>query len=52
MVDDVVVNKAATIERCLARLREEFGDDGAELGIDQRRQDALVLNGVRRSSPW
>ena len=37
MVDDVVVNKAATIERCLARVREEFGEDGRELDVDQRR---------------
>jgi uncharacterized protein YutE (UPF0331/DUF86 family) len=47
MVDDVVVNKAATIERCLARVVEEFGDDGGELSVDQRRQDALVLNLLR-----
>jgi uncharacterized protein YutE (UPF0331/DUF86 family) len=47
MVDDVVVNKGGTIERCLARVREEFGQDGSELGVDQRRQDALVLNLLR-----
>lgn len=47
MVDDVVVNKAATIERCLVRVREEFGGDGGELAVDQRRQDALVLNLLR-----
>jgi uncharacterized protein YutE (UPF0331/DUF86 family) len=47
MVDDAVVNKAATIERCLARVVEEFGDDGVELAVDQRRQDALVLNLLR-----
>jgi uncharacterized protein YutE (UPF0331/DUF86 family) len=47
MVDDVVVNKSTTIERCLARVREEFGEDGRELAVDQRRQDALVLNLLR-----
>ena len=47
MVDDVVVNKAATIERGVARVREEFGEDGSELDVDQRRQDALVLNLLR-----
>jgi len=47
MVDDVVVNKASTIERCMVRVREEFGDDGGELAVDQRRQDALVLNLLR-----
>jgi hypothetical protein len=43
----VVVNKVGTIERCLARVREEFGQDGSELDVDQRRQDALVLNLLR-----
>jgi len=46
MVDDVVLNKAATIERCLKRVREEYGD-GTEIEIDVRRQDALVLNLLR-----
>jgi len=45
-VDDVVVNKSATIERCLARVREEYGD-GSGLESDLRRQDALVLNLLR-----
>lgn len=44
MVDDVVLDKAASIERCLERVREEYGADGVELDVDQRRQDALVLN--------
>jgi uncharacterized protein YutE (UPF0331/DUF86 family) len=46
MVDDVVLNKAATIERCLERVREEYGD-GTEIERDVRRQDALVLNLLR-----
>lgn len=46
MVDDVVVNKSATIQRCLARVREEYGD-GTGLESDLRRQDALVLNLLR-----
>lgn len=45
-MDDVVLNKAATIERCLARVREEYGD-GSEIARDVRRQDALVLNLLR-----
>lgn len=43
MADDVVLNKVATIERCLARVREEFRDDPRRLD-DQTIQDALVLN--------
>ncbi len=44
MADDVVLNKAATIERCLERVRDEYDGDGHELATDQRRQDALMLN--------
>lgn len=47
MPDDVRLNKAATIERCLARVREEYGADGEGLATDVRRQDALVLNLLR-----
>ncbi|MDZ7802082.1 MAG: DUF86 domain-containing protein [Trueperaceae bacterium] len=43
MVDDVVLNKASTIERCVARVHEEYGD-GVGFDDDLRRQDALVLN--------
>lgn len=45
-MDDVALNKSTTIERCLARVREEYGD-GTGLESDQRRQDALVLNLLR-----
>ena len=47
MADDVALRKASTIERCVERVREEYGPDGHELGVDQRRQDALVLNLLR-----
>ncbi len=43
MADDVVLNKAATIERCLRRVREEYAGNAAHLE-DQTRQDAIVLN--------
>ena len=42
--DDVVTNKAATIERCVARAREEYAKDPATFGADHTRQDAAVLN--------
>lgn len=44
MVDDVVVNKSATIERCVARAREEFERDPSTFATDFTRQDAAVLN--------
>ena len=31
MADDVLVNKAASIERALARVREEYGGDDRNL---------------------
>ena len=44
MVDDVLLNKAATIERCVARAREEFAAAGANFASDFTRQDAAILN--------
>lgn len=43
-VDDVVVNKAATIERRVARVRQEYDGDERNLVDDQRRQDSIILN--------
>ena len=42
MPDDVTINKAATIERCLGRIQEEVAQDPDLSG--QTRQDAVVLN--------
>lgn len=44
MVDDVILNKAAAIERAVARAREEYGGDDANLLSNQTRQDAIILN--------
>lgn len=44
MADDVLVNKAATIERCVARAREEYHRDVASFATDFTRQDAAILN--------
>jgi len=44
MPDDVLINKAATVERCVARAREEFDRDPATFATDYTRQDAAVLN--------
>jgi uncharacterized protein YutE (UPF0331/DUF86 family) len=43
-MDDIVINKAATIERCLRRVREVFADDERNIYADQTRQDSIVLN--------
>lgn len=44
MLDDVLLNKAATIERCVARAREEYARDPATFASDFTRQDAATLN--------
>jgi uncharacterized protein YutE (UPF0331/DUF86 family) len=44
MVDDVLINKTATIERCVARVREEYIKNPATFLIDFTRQDAAILN--------
>ena len=44
MADDVLLNKAAAIERSVRRAREEYGEDEANLLANQTRQDAIILN--------
>ena len=44
MADDVLINKAATIERCVTRAREEYVKNPATFPIDFTRQDAAILN--------
>ncbi len=44
MADDVLLNKSATVERCLRRIQDEVGDDVRVLRDDLTRQDAVVLN--------
>ncbi len=43
-MDDVLVNKAAAIERAVRRVREIYADDDANLTENQTRQDAIILN--------
>jgi uncharacterized protein YutE (UPF0331/DUF86 family) len=47
MADDVLINKAATIERCVARAREEYASNPATFATDLTRQDAAILNILR-----
>lgn len=44
MADDVLLNKAAAIERAVARAREEYAGEDANLLRNQTRQDAIILN--------
>lgn len=47
MSDDVLIGKAAIIERCVARAREELAAS-PDFSSDLTRQDAAVLN-IQRS---
>jgi len=44
MADDVLINKAAAIERCVRRAREEYDKDPTTFATDFTRQDAAILN--------
>ncbi|MBV2164135.1 MAG: DUF86 domain-containing protein [Comamonas sp.] len=43
-MDDVLINKAATIERCVARAREEYLAEPESFSTNFTRQDAAILN--------
>ncbi|MDA3950947.1 MAG: DUF86 domain-containing protein [Spirochaeta sp.] len=45
--DDVVVAKVASIQRCVARAREEITASGDAFATDHTRQDAAILNVTR-----
>jgi uncharacterized protein YutE (UPF0331/DUF86 family) len=44
MADEVIINKAATIERCVSRAREEYARGPESFAGDFTRQDAAILN--------
>lgn len=46
MIDDIDLNKAAIIRRCLQRISEEYRDDPGRLD-DFTIQDSIVLNILR-----
>lgn len=43
-MDDILINKAATIERCVSRALEEYQVDPNSFATDFTRQDAAILN--------
>ena len=44
MADDVLLKKAAIVERSVGRAREEYAAAGAGFATDFTRQDAAVMN--------
>jgi uncharacterized protein YutE (UPF0331/DUF86 family) len=43
-MDDIVINKAAVVEKCVKRVREEYAAAGGDLAHDITRQDSVILN--------
>ena len=43
MADDVIFNKAASIERCLHRIGEEYAVNDHNLVENQTKQDAIDM---------
>jgi len=46
-MNDVIVNKVQSIQRCVLRAREEYGDAGGRFLEDFTHQDAAILNITR-----
>ena len=46
-MDDVLLNKAAIIERCLQRISEEYQGHENELETNYTKQDSIILNLLR-----
>lgn len=44
MADDVLLNKAETIEKCILRIQEEYAGNPDNLRINQTKQDSILLN--------
>lgn len=46
-MNDVILNKIQSIQRCVKRAREEYGRNTATFDADFTRQDAALLNVLR-----
>ncbi|MCX7120487.1 MAG: DUF86 domain-containing protein [Gammaproteobacteria bacterium] len=44
MQDEIIINKAGTIAKCLKRVREEYDDSSENFLSNQTKQDAIILN--------
>ena len=46
-MNDIVINKVQSIQRCILRVREEYELAGNDFATDHTRQDAAILNIMR-----
>lgn len=44
MIDEVLQNKAAVIERCIMRINEEYKGQEAKFSSNYTKQDSVILN--------
>ncbi len=44
MMDDVILNKVAIIERCIKRIQEEYQNAETQLATNYTKQDSIILN--------
>ncbi len=44
MIDNILLNKAQIIERCLQRIHEEYDNHESELSTNYTKQDSIILN--------
>lgn len=44
MADDIILNKATSMERCFHRIEAEYASNGQNLVGNQTKQAAIVLN--------
>jgi uncharacterized protein YutE (UPF0331/DUF86 family) len=44
MADDVIINKAASLERCVTRIREVYAGDDKNLYENLTTQESILLN--------
>ena len=44
MPDDIILNKAETIEKCLERIRTEYAGTSSNLLDNVTKQDSIILN--------
>ncbi len=46
-MNDIIINKVQSIQRCVQRAREEYTNAGDSFDTDYTRQDAAILNILR-----
>jgi RecB family exonuclease len=46
-MNDIIINKVQSIQRCIERAREEYSLAGDNFSNDYSRQDAAILNITR-----